>query len=293
MDDMVVRHRYPRYKTSRRKRRYNRDSYDFSQKVALQVVICLVILGAALGIKYLDTSYTAYLRGKITAMVSQDVEVQGLFENINSFLNTVINNSTKRKNAEEGNNGINTSADMPEELSGNSSKISGGTTDYDDNTNPIVSGQGIVGGINNETERLSKTDSKQNISFKFIAPVEGPVSSPFGERLHPIRKEQAFHRGVDIEANKGAAIKAIMDGEIIETGSEKTLGNFVRIKHPLGFTSVYAHCSVLVSQKGQKVNQGEVIAKVGDTGASVGSHLHLELWKDGTAIDPQLYLSFK
>lgn len=126
----------------------------------------------------------------------------------------------------------------------------------------------------------------EGIKFSIQMPVDGTLSSYYGERIDPLTKTLKFHRGIDIDAEKGSLIKAALPGEVIEASNEKTYGKYVKIMHENGLISVYAHCSHLLVEKSQKVNQGEVIARVGDTGAAVGAHLHFEVWNDGESIDP-------
>ncbi|NLD45888.1 MAG: M23 family metallopeptidase, partial [Clostridiaceae bacterium] len=118
----------------------------------------------------------------------------------------------------------------------------------------------------------------------------GVIGSFFGERVHPIKGNTEFHKGIDIEAQNGTAIKAAYDGEVVEAGEEATFGKYIKIKHDESITSLYAHCSSLNKKKGEKVNKGDIIAKVGSTGLSQGPHLHFEIWKDEEAVNPLDYI---
>ena len=121
-------------------------------------------------------------------------------------------------------------------------------------------------------------------------PVNGAaISSSFGLRKHPILGYTRLHRGVDFAAAKGTPIYASGDGEIETIGrTSGGLGNHVRIRHSGGYTTVYGHMSKVTAglRKGKKVKQGDIIGLVGSTGLSTGPHLHYEVWRDGTAIDP-------
>lgn len=129
-----------------------------------------------------------------------------------------------------------------------------------------------------------------DVSIDLIAPIEGVITSPFGDRIHPVRQIMELHEGIDIEAEQGAAIKAAMDGVVVKADSSAAYGNYVRIRHGTNLETLYAHCSQLSVSQGEKVKQGDIIAKAGDTGVSVGTHLHFELWVDGKAVDPAEYL---
>ena len=76
-----------------------------------------------------------------------------------------------------------------------------------------------------------------------------------------------------------------------ETGENAGYGNYLVIGHADGFATLYAHCSSLHVRAGQQVTRGEKVAQVGQSGKATGPHLHLELWKDGRALDPAAYLS--
>lgn len=124
-------------------------------------------------------------------------------------------------------------------------------------------------------------------------PVPGwtSLSSPFGPRLHPIHKTWKNHNGVDIPANGGTPIIAVMDGEVIIAKYSSSYGNYTAIAHGNGYVSLYAHCSSLNVSVGDKVNAGQTIAKVGTTGWSTGNHLHFGFQKDNVWINPMDYVN--
>ncbi|HEX3028356.1 MAG TPA: M23 family metallopeptidase, partial [Clostridia bacterium] len=134
----------------------------------------------------------------------------------------------------------------------------------------------------NTTQKVQSAKNKTSAEeiVKFITPVEGSITSPFGMRTDPFSDTQKSHSGVDIEANKGDKINAAADGEVILAGASKVYGNYLKVKHSNGLVTLYAHCSKIIASKGQKVRQGDIIAEVGNTGASTGSHLHFEVIKD-------------
>jgi murein DD-endopeptidase MepM/ murein hydrolase activator NlpD len=161
--------------------------------------------------------------------------------------------------------------------------------------NGSINYEGTVNGtvqVNEELQSAEESSSEDAVDSvgSIISPVEGILSSPYGERVDPFTKEIKFHKGIDIEATKGSPIKAAADGEVVEAAVLRTYGKYVKIKHSSGVETVYAHCSEYLVKKGQKVNQGDTIAKVGDTGLSTGVHIHFELWKDGNSLNPQDFL---
>lgn len=117
------------------------------------------------------------------------------------------------------------------------------------------------------------------------------VTSPFGWRVHPISGEWQYHTGMDIAEEFGAAIPAMLPGEIVFAGEYAGYGNMVLMRHANNVFTLYAHCNELCVVPGQRVAAGEVIATVGSTGSSTGPHLHLELWVDGQYVDPMVLFS--
>lgn len=120
-----------------------------------------------------------------------------------------------------------------------------------------------------------------------VTPVSGVITSRFGNR-ESIRSYA--HSGLDIGAPKGTDIKAAAAGTVTFSGYSGGYGNVVKISHGSGIQTYYAHCSELYVSAGDKVNAGDVIAAVGSTGNSTGNHLHFEVIKNGTSLNPQHYL---
>lgn len=123
------------------------------------------------------------------------------------------------------------------------------------------------------------------------------ITSPYGMRIHPISKKSKMHKGIDfgIMLSKFEPIYSVSQGKVVNQGWSKARGNFVVIQHN-GFATLYQHLDSYRTKKGQYVNGGQVIGKMGSSGESTGVHLHFELF-DGTYlsfgnknIDPKPYL---
>ena len=113
------------------------------------------------------------------------------------------------------------------------------------------------------------------------------VSSPFGRRRHPLSGHWANHTGVDFLASYGTPVCAIFDGIVTRASYYHGYGLCVDICHKLGgYTSRYAHLSGCNVIKGTKVKKGQIIGRVGSSGASTGCHLHLELARNNRALNP-------
>lgn len=127
------------------------------------------------------------------------------------------------------------------------------------------------------------------LPFKYTSPVKGVTSSGFGYRLHPIQNEVKYHYGTDFAANTGEKVYAFADGMIYAIGENDSYGKYVIIDHADGYRTLYAHCSKHLKSSG-KVKKGETIALVGETGAATGPHLHFELMKEQTYLNPEFYV---
>jgi murein DD-endopeptidase MepM/ murein hydrolase activator NlpD len=121
-----------------------------------------------------------------------------------------------------------------------------------------------------------------------VGPVTGEVTSPFGQRIHPISGDSRFHTGVDLRAPSGSPIRAAAEGVVREAGKRGGYGNAVELDHGDGTSTLYAHASSLLVRPGQHVVEGEPIALVGQTGAATGPHLHFELRRHGHPVEPQV-----
>ncbi|MDF2841135.1 MAG: metalloendopeptidase-like rane protein, partial [Clostridia bacterium] len=126
---------------------------------------------------------------------------------------------------------------------------------------------------------------ENNASITFIMPVDGVITSPFGERVHPIFNTTKVHTGIDIDADIGTPIKSSTNGTIKEVGEDEYNGNFVRVASG-SYEIVYAHCHRVLVKEGQKISQGDVIAEVGDTGIASGPHLHFEIQENSQPVNP-------
>lgn len=121
-------------------------------------------------------------------------------------------------------------------------------------------------------------------------PSSKKIDSHFGMRMHPVFKKYKMHTGVDIDAAYGASIVAANNGIVIFSGWQDGYGHTAIIDHGGGITTLYAHCSKLLVNKGDKVTKGQTIAKAGKTGTATGTHLHFEVRIDGNVTNPLEYI---
>ncbi len=136
--------------------------------------------------------------------------------------------------------------------------------------------------LNEQKDRLAATPS--------IWPAKGYVSSKFGPRISPFTGRRQRHTGIDIAAARGTPILAPADGVITFSGKLAGYGRVIVIDHGFGYKTFYGHNHRNKVKKGQRVKRGQVIAAVGDSGYSTGSHLHYEVVVKGRPVNPLKYI---
>ncbi len=290
MDDAAVRPAYPRRSLPNKKRKkYNKDNGGTLVILKRQLALCLLLLLIAGLIKGIDTPVTNFFKEKVRYILEKDIEINSIFSEIDRFVNNI---KDYRLFAPEKNGSkldeipSNTESYIPEDNDEEKIDYGGPVEGEENQVYKVGSGTEIQ---EQENENDGAVDNQAE-TYSFIAPVSGVLSSPFGERIHPVEGGEKFHKGIDIKADNGDPIKAASDGEVIEADKEATYGNFIEIRHKDDLITVYAHCSVLIAKKGQKVKKGDIIARVGSTGESTGPHLHFEVHKNGTPVDPLKYV---
>ena len=136
--------------------------------------------------------------------------------------------------------------------------------------------------------------TKVAVTTGFIKPISGPITSPFGYRIHPIFKSRIFHSGIDIGGPNGGAIRASNNGRVIYAGWYGGYGQVVILDHGIvrgqAITTLYAHMSSISVSKGQVVKQGQQVGREGSTGYSTGPHCHFEVRVNGQPRNPLNYI---
>ena len=133
---------------------------------------------------------------------------------------------------------------------------------------------------------LANSDGKPS-----IYPTFGTFSDGWGMRIHPIFGKPEFHTGIDIVNRAGTPIYASAAGIITYVGYERGYGRYIKIRHSQGYETRYAHLYSAQTKKGEFVKKGQIIALMGSTGTSTGSHLHYEVLVNGAKVNPSSYLN--
>jgi len=279
MDNALIKTRLQPNPYVNRRKSSGRNKFNYKEKLGLQIAVCLLILMFAGIIKGADTSITKGISATMTNALSEDIDVSQLTSPIISILNGIMGGNEK-STAE-----ADTIDQIPDSMPQEASASSNGNKDTD--TSKSIQDSAVT-----IDAAASSTAQAATIKYKgiFITPAAGVLGATFGDTTDQLTQKVKSHKGVDIEAPNGTEIKAASGGIVIESAFEKTLGYYVKIEHNNGYTTIYAQCSQLIAKKGQNVNQGDVIAKVGSTGISTGSYLHFEVWKDGNAVNPLDYI---
>lgn len=143
----------------------------------------------------------------------------------------------------------------------------------------------------NAIENMVKNKEKLIAAIPSIQPISNRslnrVASGYGYRIDPIYKDRRLHAGLDFTAPIGTPIYAAADGVIKDAGfNTGGYGNRVVVNHGFGYETLYAHMVRIKARVGARIKRGEVIGYVGSTGKSTGPHLHYEVHKNGTPLDP-------
>lgn len=144
------------------------------------------------------------------------------------------------------------------------------------------------------TRKHRGTSTVKVSSTGFIRPISGPITSPFGYRVHPIFKSRIFHSGIDIAGPNGGSIHASNDGRVIYAGWYGGYGKVVILDHGVingkPITTLYGHMSAVLVSSGQNVKKGQTIGREGSTGYSTGPHCHFEVRENGKPVSPFGYI---
>ena len=248
------------------------------KKMIIQILVCMVLYLIVYTIQNNSYVFSEDFINKANEILSYDTNFSEIYNNLkNGILSLLPKENNEVVNVEENNN---TQNEQNNELQ---NSIGGAV---EENSNEINTEE-----IEPKQE-LSQTE-QDIINIKntttFIKPVEGVISSKFGNRETATGNVPKNHTGTDIAANLGTKIKSATDGEVVLASEEGDYGKHLKIQ--IGEVSIiYAHCNNLYVKQGDMVVQGQEIAEVGSTGNSTGPHLHFEIRYQERKIDPESIL---
>ena len=223
---------------------------------------------------------------KIKEAISNDTDFQKVYNDINNVEKKFWENESEETKKEEPNN------EIAEEMKNEDIQEENVIEVPEETVEETTEDAGGIGGGDEETEESISLDDvsyiKNNASF--IKPVEGWITSPYGQR-EPTDIISANHAGIDIGANLGTDIIASMEGYAEEVVNFGDYGKHIKITNG-EISTIYGHCNELLINQGDYVSQGQLIARVGMTGKATGPHLHFEIRRNNVTVDPQQILEF-
>lgn len=243
------------------------------KKMIVQILICISIYLVIYFINNSEYVFSKDFINKINEVLSYDVNFMDLYNTIKDQYNKIIVNNNEQEQPKQ----------TKEQEENTTQDGIGGAVEDLQNTSDVKE---------ETTKELSQ--SEQDIinvknTTTFIKPIEGIISSKYGQRDTATGRVPKNHTGTDIAANLGTKIKSASDGEVVLASEEGDYGKHLKIQ--IGEVSIiYAHCNNLYVKQGDKVTQGQEIAEVGSTGNSTGPHLHFEIRISERTVDPQSIL---
>lgn len=243
------------------------------KKMIVQILICISIYLVIYFINNSEYVFSKDFINKINEILSYDVNFMDLYNTIKDQYNKIIVNNNEQEQPKQ----------TKEQEENTTQDGIGGAVEDLQNTSDVKE---------ETTKELSQ--SEQDIinvknTTTFIKPIEGIISSKYGQRDTATGRVPKNHTGTDIAANLGTKIKSAADGEVVLASEEGDYGKHLKIQ--IGEVSIiYAHCNNLYVKQGDKVTQGQEIAEVGSTGNSTGPHLHFEIRISERTVDPQSIL---
>lgn len=243
------------------------------KKMIVQILICISIYLVIYFINNSEYVFSKDFINKINEILSYDVNFMDLYNTIKDQYNKIIVNNNEQEQPEQT---------KEQEENTTQDGIGGAVEDFQNTSD-----------VKEETTKELSQSEQDIINVKntttFIKPIEGIISSKYGQRDTATGRVPKNHTGTDIAANLGTKIKSATDGEVVLASEEGDYGKHLKIQ--IGEVSIiYAHCNNLYVKQGDKVTQGQEIAEVGSTGNSTGSHLHFEIRISERTVDPQSIL---
>lgn len=272
-------------------------NFSLFKKMILQIAICFVIYFIYYLIQNSNYIFSEEVLAKTKEVLSYDIDIASLYEYTTNFLSekmSLIENDTASTNEITEQNTVNSEDNQNNEQNNEENKNEGENNEE----NNGVGGAEIDNAVIEDTSLASSEEEKPQTNeeyiksnFSFEKPVEGVVSSEFGQRNSDNPIVSKNHLGIDIAANTGTVIRAAMDGKVTVSSKIGDYGQHIKIVNN-DVTTLYAHCSKLYVKEGDIIKKGQEIAEVGETGKATGPHLHFEIIRGITYINPRNILQF-
>lgn len=267
----------------------NKKDMKLLKKMVIQIILSLLIYVVIYVIQNNNYIFSEDFLKKTNEILSYDMNFSQMYQDIKENIEKTtlnIKNNLQTTNNEQ-------QMVTTENATQNEEAI-GGANEQETNTTEENLNQSNNEENNSQenTQELSQEEQDINnikATTTFIKPIEGTISSKYGQRDPTTTTVPKNHTGVDIAANMGTKIKSATSGEVVIASEEGDYGKHLKIQ--IGEVSIiYAHCNNLYVKQGDQISQGQEIAEVGTTGNSTGPHLHFEVRISERTIDPQKIL---
>ena len=274
----------------------DKKEYKLFKKMILQIIICLLIYIIFHLISTTNYAFSDEVIKSTNNILNYDINLESIYQNcVNFFANKFnINNedkviftdntTNKIENVIESNTTNNEIVNNVE----NNNEINNVIENKEDNAEKDSES---VNEKENEKSAMEIDADKAKKVCKFQIPLNGTITSEFGQREATINGMTIDHKGIDIAAESGTNIKSAMSGTVVVAEENSEYGKFIKIENKEVMT-VYAHCKKLKVKVGDKIKIGQTIATVGSTGNSTGPHLHFEIRFENRFINPRLLIKF-
>ena len=270
----------------------NKKDIKLLKKMVIQIILSLLVYGIIYIIQNNNYIFSEEFLKKADEILSYDMNFSQMYQDIKSNIEKEtlnIKNNLQKNDNQQGITNLENNAQNETEQG-----AIGGANEQETNTTDANSNQNNPEENNSQenTQELSQEEKDINnikATTTFIKPIEGTISSKYGQREPTTATVPKNHTGVDIAANMGTKIKSATSGEVVIASEEGDYGKHLKIQ--IGDVSIiYAHCNNLYVKQGDQISQGQEIAEVGTTGNSTGPHLHFEIRISERTIDPQKIL---
>lgn len=263
----------------------SRKDIKLLKKMIIQILVSLLIYLLIYVIQNNNYIFSEDFLKKANDILSYDINFSEMYQNIKINIEKGIGNikNNLKTTEQETNNSENNIQNQ--EIQG----AIGGANEIEQDNNLQTNTQHNNQETTQELSQEEKDIESVKATSTFIKPIEGTISSKYGQREPTTSTVPKNHTGVDIAANLGTKIKSATAGEVVIASEEGDYGKHLKIQ--IGNVSIiYAHCNNLYVKQGDQVVQGQEIAEVGSTGNSTGPHLHFEIRMSEKTIDPQKIL---
>ena len=263
----------------------SRKDIKLLKKMIIQILVSLLIYLLIYVIQNNNYIFSEDFLKKANEILSYDINFSEMYQNIKINIEKGIGNikNNIKTTEQETNNSENNIQNQ--EIQG----AIGGANEIEQDNNLQTNTQDNNQETTQELSQEEKDIESVKATSTFIKPIEGTISSKYGQREPTTSTVPKNHTGVDIAANLGTKIKSATAGEVVIASEEGDYGKHLKIQ--IGNVSIiYAHCNNLYVKQGDQVVQGQEIAEVGSTGNSTGPHLHFEIRMSEKTIDPQKIL---